>query len=130
MDLNTKSLVGLKKLKKQWYIEAKALGLLTSLAHIARVLGKEMPHRFGPKYQYKTDTIYIYVDDYSGHMKVIYKDKVVCDTHFCKQLFVYGAWVDTIKELVIKARKIEQNGKATEDERIRLNLISELTAPA
>lgn len=137
MDLTTKSLEELQVLRKQWYIEAKNEGLLSSIAHIARILGKdpfyfynELLYSCHNQYRYKTDEIDIYVDDYGRHTTVHYKSKLVCDTHICEQLFVYGKWIDIIKELAIEARRIDKGNEVVVNEHIRLGLVSELTAPA
>lgn len=129
MDLTIKLLKDLQALRKRWYIEAKNEGLLSSIAHIARVLGKNLSHKCGPKYRYKTDEIDIYVDDYGSYTTVHYKSKLVCDTHICEQLFVYGKWIDIIKELAIEARRIDKGNEAVVNEHIRLDLVSELSIP-
>ncbi len=101
--VTTKSIEELQELKKETYKNASDRGILSLIAKVARVLGEQVRHNYGPKYRYSTPDIEIYVDDYGNFMTVNVGDCKVCDTHPNSRLFVPGPWlvaIDTVYPLV------------------------------
>lgn len=98
----------LKQLKKQWYQDAMDKGMIAKIGKVCRELGSKVPAKWGPKYQFDSDGLSLYVDDYGHYMTATYKNKLVCSTHFCEQLFVPGEWEKIIEDQYPEAEKKEE----------------------
>ncbi len=100
----------LRALKKQWYVRACNEGVISTCREIARQLGGDINHNYGPKYTWAQDGVDVYVDDYGKYMTVSYKGRRVCSTHPCDNLFVPGEWVLVIDQYA-QAAKDKSNAK-------------------
>lgn len=106
MNLDNVTEAQLRKIKSDWFDEARTSGILGQIATTARTLGKRLSAAYGPKYRWTDSTgmLSVYVDDYGNYMDVHYgegaaecRGKLVVSTHPTKQLYVPGEWFGLIE---------------------------------
>lgn len=105
----------LKELKRKWYSHAERKGYLLTIGSVGRYLGKNLNATYGPKYEYIKDGVKVYIDDYGGYLTVHVDGKLVCSTHPCEQLFVFGQWFEEL-EADYPAAELEENRRTAERE--------------
>ena len=104
-------------MKRLLFQEAKAQGVISGLATIARQFGKESDANYGPKYQWIGAGVVIYVDDYGNYMTVrTDKKRLIVSSHPTEKLFVPGPWLTPLLPLMEQAR---QAAEAKADKRKR-----------
>ena len=93
-------------MKRLLFQEAKAQGVLSGLATIARQFGKELNANYGPKYKWEGEGVVVYVDDY-GHYMTVHADgnRLVSSSHKNEKLFVPGPWLTPLLPLMEQARE-------------------------
>ena len=93
-------------MKRLLFQEAKAQGVISGLATIARQFGKELNANYGPKYQWEGEGIVIYVDDYGNYITVHADgNRLVSSSHKNEKLFVPGPWLLPLLPLMEQARQ-------------------------
>ena len=102
-ELSEEQLLAMKRLLFQ---EAKAQGVISGLATVARQFGKSLNANYGPKYQWESEGLVIYVDDYGNYMTVHTDGKrLVSSSHRNERLFVPGPWLTPLLPLMEQARE-------------------------
>jgi hypothetical protein len=125
MDYTKLSVEELQKLKKEWYKTAEEDGSINKCYLVGRILGEDVRHTYGPKYQWDYQGVKIYIDDYGNYMTVDYCDTRVCFTASGK-LFVPGDWMNIVSEAAIKAEEVKQEREEIYKEEKRQHMLKEL----
>ena len=93
-------------MKRLIFQEAKAQGIISGLATVARQFGKDLNVNYGPKYQWEGEGIVIYVDDYGNYMTVHADgNRLVSSSHKNEKLFVPGPWLTPLLPLMEQAKQ-------------------------
>jgi len=128
MNLQTLTIKDLETLQRQWFNDAQLSGKLAMIAAVGRWLGDKLNATHPPKYQY-TDTevnLIIYIDDYGNYFTVTYRNRCVCNTHFCEKMYVPGEWEAIIAELFPNAQATQNAYYEKKKEADRQKLLSKL----
>ena len=93
-------------MKRRLFQEAKAQGVISGLATIARQFGEELNANYGPKYKWEGEGVVVYVDDY-GHYMTVHADgnRLVSSSHKNEKLFVPGPWLTPLLPLMEQAKQ-------------------------
>ena len=93
-------------MKRLLFQEAKAQGVISGLATIARQFGEELNANYGPKYKWEGEGVVVYVDDY-GHYMTVHADgnRLVSSSHKNEKLFVPGPWLTPLLPLMEQAKQ-------------------------
>lgn len=98
MSAEKRLLDALREDRARNYKAAGDDGSLRLLRLVAVELGKEMPARYGPKWQWSGEDVHVYRDEYGGYTTVVAGGRQVCNTHPNVQLYVPGEWLDQVKQ--------------------------------
>lgn len=116
----------LRELQRRLYQQAGDDGTLRLLRLVAMELGEPVPAKYGPKWMWTADDVYIYRDDYGGYTTVSYKGQPVCSTHQCGAFFAPGPWVELVKKYAARAVQQADQRDAARNERERQELLHKL----
>lgn len=121
----------LEAIQKEWYKRAKTEGIIGNCYLIGRELGSDpagpgYTSNYGPKRQWESDNLRIYVDDYGHYMTVSYHQKVVCSTHG-PDVFIPGEWVSIIDRVVPAASDRRNRREIEKAENNRRRLIDSMS---
>ena len=125
-SLSDMSLKELQDLKKQWYAEAQEQGKFKALYKIARELGQNIRHNYGPKYRFEAERLVIFVDDYGHYCTVHLHDKLIASDHN-DRLYIPGEWESILEKHLSEAVTAEQKAASEKEEQERQKLINELS---
>ena len=108
----------LEQLKNELFENARKEGKSRKLSEIARHLGENIRHNWGPKYGFTDGDIRIYVDDYGNYMTVNDGKRLVCSTHN-ERVYIPAVCDEIIAKHFpaaeeIKARKDDERRKQKE----------------
>jgi hypothetical protein len=96
-------------MKRLLFQEAKAQGVISGLATIARQFGKELNANYGPKYKWEGEDVVVYVDDYvddyGNYMTVRLRGRLIVSSHPTEKLFVPGPWLTPLLPLMEQAKQ-------------------------
>lgn len=127
-DLSGLTLNELRAIRNERWTLAKSEQIPAKCTTIGKYLGKRIPSKYGPKYEWvsKDKSIKIFVDGYGGFTIVSYRGKQVLSTHQTAHIFIPGEWVKQIYPLSEMAytKKHEQQiiRNASEADKLRSKL--------
>lgn len=124
-ELNEMTVKELENLKRTLYKDNTENGNIHKLYTIARMLGEEVKHSYGPKYLYKYGENEIYVDDYGHYMTVRASGQLVVSTHTDK-LYVPGEWESVLTEAHPLAEEKLQRQSNAEEQKAKSDLLAQL----
>lgn len=124
-DLSTMTTRELELYKTQMYNDNSKNGNISKLYAIARLLGEDVRHNYGPKYMLQDGFIQIYVDDYGGYMTVHEGLKLKVSTHN-EKLYVPGEWEEIITRLYPIAKEKQEAQKAAKEQSEKSALLNQL----
>ena len=97
-------------MKRLIFQEAKAQGVISGLATVARQFGKSLNANYGPKYQWAGEGVTVYVDDYGRWLSITAGSKCLVSADLRSQaevlgLFVPGPWLTPLLPLMEQAKQ-------------------------
>lgn len=112
--------------KRKLYKDNTENGNIHKLYTIARMLGEDVRHNYGPKYTLRDGGTVIYVDDYGGYMTTSVEGKLKVSTHN-EKLYVPGEWEEIITRLFPEAEKRLNELKQTTEDKAKQYLLKQLS---
>jgi hypothetical protein len=103
------SIEQLEKQRRDWYEEASLNKNFSKLSTIGKYLENDKQNEsYGPKYRFKIEDYYLFVDNYGGYLTLEKSNIKICSTHHCSQLYIKSECDSFIEKYYLEALTIKE----------------------